>query len=89
LSVLYHTRSTSNPGKDSPTPAFPGHPAWGVQLQYEHLKYQNAGHTLSETLMMVELEGNRSARIGLTKRMLAFLALKPDNFMNTGSRVFD
>jgi dienelactone hydrolase len=44
------------------------------KYRYEHLKYPDAGHTLSETLMIGgTVEGNRKARIDLTERMLAFL----------------
>ncbi len=46
----------------------------GFKYSWEHLKYPNAGHTLSETLMMGgTVEGNRAARNDLSKKMLAFL----------------
>jgi dienelactone hydrolase len=44
------------------------------KYKYEHLKYPDAGHTLSETLMMGgTVEGNRKARIDLNEKTLAFL----------------
>jgi pimeloyl-ACP methyl ester carboxylesterase len=46
----------------------------GFQYKYEHFKYPNAGHTLSETLVWGgTFEGNQQARINLTERILAFL----------------
>jgi uncharacterized protein len=46
----------------------------GFKYKYEHLKYPEAGHSLSETLMMGgTVEGNRKARVDLTEKTLAFL----------------
>jgi uncharacterized protein len=41
---------------------------------YEHITYENAGHTMMESFMMGGTEeGNRKARIDSTDKMLAFL----------------
>jgi len=41
---------------------------------YEHLKYQDAGHTMDERWMMGgTAEGNKKARIDLTEKILLFL----------------
>ncbi len=46
----------------------------GFKYKYEHLKYPDAGHTLSETLMIGgTIEGNRKARVDLSEKVLAFL----------------
>jgi dienelactone hydrolase len=49
--------------------------AHGFKHPYEHLKYADAGHTLSEFFMLGgTLEGNRRASLDLTTKMLAFLS---------------
>jgi dienelactone hydrolase len=46
----------------------------GFKYRYEHVKYDNAGHTLSEYYLLGgTLEGNRKARIDSARRMLEFL----------------
>jgi dienelactone hydrolase len=46
----------------------------GFAHRYEHLKYADAGHTLTEYYMMGGTrEGNQRARLDLATRMLAFL----------------
>ena len=41
---------------------------------YEHITYDNAGHTMTESYMMGGTEeGNRKARIDSTEKMLSFL----------------
>ncbi len=46
----------------------------GFKYNYEHLKYKDAGHTLSENYIIGgTFEGNKKARIDLTERILAFL----------------
>ena len=48
--------------------------AKGFKYEYQHLKYQDAGHTLNEYFTIGgTLEGNRQARIDLTAKMLEFL----------------
>ena len=44
------------------------------KYKYEHVKYDNAGHTLNEFYMFGGTsEGNRKARIDSNRRMLEFL----------------
>jgi uncharacterized protein len=52
----------------------------GFSYTYEHIKYDNAGHTMTEYYMMGGTEeGNRKARIDSNRRMLLFL-----NKLSTG-----
>jgi len=47
----------------------------GFNYPCEHAKYEAAGHTLNEYFMRGgTVEGNRTARIEATKKMLEFLA---------------
>jgi uncharacterized protein len=47
----------------------------GFSYTYEHIPYDNAGHTMTEYYMMGGTEeGNRKARIDSTERMLSFLS---------------
>ena len=49
--------------------------AMGFNHPCEHVKYEDAGHTLNEYFMRGgTVEGNRTARIEATKKMLEFLA---------------
>ncbi len=49
--------------------------AVGFNYDCEHAKYEDAGHTLNEYFMRGgTVEGNRTARIEATKKMLEFLA---------------
>jgi dienelactone hydrolase len=46
----------------------------GFSHPYEHITYQNAGHTMTEYFMMGgDEEGNRKARIESSEKMLSFL----------------
>ena len=54
----------------------------GFRHKYEHIKYENAGHTLTEYFMMGGTEeGNKKARIDSTRRMLEFLTEISDKQM--------
>ena len=47
---------------------------------YEHLKYENAGHTLNEFFVTGgTAEGNKQARVELEKKLLAFLKAIEDS----------
>jgi uncharacterized protein len=48
--------------------------AKGFQRKFEHIKYDDAGHTLNEYFMLGGTkEGNQKARLDATKRMLEFV----------------